>query len=147
MFITDAILKQAVADVLKRKGTTPLQAYWDRIVPRANKAAYDEIVGALLNRGFSLAAITSWSRAAEFQESIGLYWCGVYGAAHFQEDEGELFTEWDRREELKTVPIVVDGVLQTPTASETGPVGSGRMETGREVFRPLRRSLTTGEIE
>lgn len=145
MYIDDATLKQRVADVLKRGAASGLAEYWDRIVPRANRAAYDEIVGALASRGYSSATIQSWDRGAEFQEMLGLFWCGQYGAAHFQNDEGDLFREWDRREELRTVPVLVAGELQSPSVGG-GPIGYGAMKTGKEVFRPLRRDTRTGQL-
>lgn len=143
-FVEEDDLKQALADTLKRE-VTKLQGYFTRIVALANRDAYEEIVTTLGTRSFSASVIENWDSGERFQLSLGLFWCGVHGAAHFQENEGELFSEFDRREELKTVGVTVDGVVQSPV-QENGPIGHGRMCTGREVFRPLRRVPGTGRL-
>jgi hypothetical protein len=131
--ILDATLKAALARTLKRD-VAKLKPYWDGVIPVANKSGYDEITGALANRGYALASILSWDRFNEFQESLGLFWCGVYGAAHFMANEGELLAEFDRREELKTVAVTIGGVV-VPVGGGSGPIGHGKMTSGTEVFQ------------
>jgi hypothetical protein len=142
VFITDPQLQQALADTLKRDVAT-LEPYWDRVVTLANLDAYTGIVGILAGRGYSAANIAGWDAGSVYQTSIGLFWCGVHGAAHFMPNEGELLAELDRREELKTLDIIVGGIIIDPTPLvETGPIGYGTMETGREVSRRFRRDAT-----
>lgn len=117
-FLTDAAMKQIVADSLKVEIAT-LPTVWDRIVTGANATAYLDVRGCLLRRGFEATEIDAWDRGAEFQRDLGLYWSLVRGAGlHGYDDRwvGKL----DRRKELEDVLVETSGAPQAPSFDPTG---------------------------
>lgn len=135
MYTTDAQIKQDVADALKVASVSDLPAYWDNLVARCHVAAYQEIVGALLARGFTQAQIDAWDRGTEFERHLALYFCFTWpqGAGQFDLNAVKL---WDRREELKAVQIYYGGAAVDPSASP-GTIGAGRIRTDVGVFNPI----------
>ena len=119
-FITNNQLLQAIADRLKLASTSELPAYWSSTIgPDANTAAYQEIVGQLLARGYSKSQVDAWDRGAEFQKSIGLFFAlsnaGVYAGY-----DPETIENLDRREELERVIVTVSGEWVKPTGDKPG---------------------------
>lgn len=86
--------------------------------------AYNEIVGILTVRGLNMIQISTWARGEEFQLDIATFWfCkdSAWGARIL--DEKDWTKPFDRREELKTIPIISnDGTL---LARATGAVAEG----------------------
>lgn len=132
MFTTDAAIKTEVAAALKVASSSDLQAWWDTVIARAHLAAYQEIVGQLIRRGFSKAVIDTWDRGTEFEKDLSLYYCftSPQGAGAFDLKAVQL---WDRRKELETVIVFVSGSPVKPTDPNSAAevVGFGnRVETG-----------------
>jgi hypothetical protein len=120
-FVTDQQLLEAVADRLKVAAKDLPDHYAATIVPQANAGAYQEILGRLLNRGFTKSQIDQFDRGAEFQLSIGLYLSVVNGGAYAGFDP-EVVRALDRRRELDTVLVFVSGVWVKPDLSGPGQV-------------------------
>lgn len=140
MFIVDATLKTALQNTLQ-KSTLP--AFWDEIVTSANSSAYWDIVGRLVARGFTKAQVDSWDRGAEFQRSIGLFWCLNHPAAigsdnSYSRQNVEAF---DRRLELsgdpaqgiQAVAVTSGGVLLQPEGTAGQPT-VGPFDTSTDLF-------------
>lgn len=128
-FITDADLKQYLADTLKvDMGTMPTA--WGRIVTAANSAAFLDIRGGLIRRGYRAADILNWDRGAEFNRDIGLYWCLVRGAGLHGYDD-RFIKCFDRRKELTEVLVELGGDPQPPTFDPSG-VEHGDVETDND---------------
>ncbi len=138
MFTTDAAILQRVADAL-RQAIGSLDVFWSRHVTEGHTAAYQDIVGRLLGRGFVLSQITAWDRGAEFETDIGVYWALVKGAA--LDGFSDLFIQKiDRRSELdKMATLQVAGVWQKPgsTTDQPGMVSTSNFDTSGSVFNPF----------
>lgn len=104
-FITGPQLKQAIADMM-RVDILELDPLWDRIAAESATAAYNDIVSALSNRGYTAVEIDTWVRGAEFNRDIGLYWAFVKGAGLHSYDD-KWIDKLDRREELESVYITI----------------------------------------
>lgn len=142
MFIDDTALTTALRDTLQLDSAKTLTAYWSTIITASNLAAYWEIVSALMERGYTKAVIDTWDRGAEFQRSLGLYWCLEHGAAMDSESVKNVDVEkFDRRLELcgdaekkiKPVAVTVAGVLKDPTTTY-GQMVSGKFDTTDDLF-------------
>lgn len=137
MFLTNAQLKSKVAAALKQ---TPagLDSYWDDIIRDANVAAYQDIVGGMLARGFTKAQIDDWDRGAEFQGLIGTFHALTIGGALDSFSDAQI-NKMDRRGDLKTVQVFISGewVKPTNTASGPGMCGSGSFATDTDTFVPI----------
>lgn len=132
MFITDADLKQAVADTLS-KSLTDLPEKWDRIVTRANKDAYNDIISILLGRGYSQSQIDAWDRGESIQTLQGLYWAFVHGAGLHNYDD-RWVNKFDQRAYLKDPALLIDdgGV---PSSAGEGVAMSGLLDTEDDRFK------------
>lgn len=127
MYLTDAQTLQAVADSLKAGGVDALLAtapQWSNINSEAHASAYQEIVGRLLNRGFTLAQIQGWDRGGEFELALTRFWALTNGGglSAYDMDSVKLF---DRRKDLDNVIVFVNGVFVNPTAQQPGTVNFG----------------------
>lgn len=121
-FITDAVLKKAVASSLGQAGNADLASHWDAIVSWANRQAYRDIRAVLIGRGFTGDQIEDWEAAEEWNERIGV--CLAIKRAAMRGEDVNLQAAIDdckeAKEELKTVPVVVDGVLLSSTRVSYG---------------------------
>jgi len=122
VFTTDAAVKTAVAALLKIGGAA-LPDYWDAIIPSAHTAAYQDVLGRLLIRGFTKAQVDSWDRGAEFELDIACYWALARGGA-YSDYGNETLRALDRREELDTVLVFAGGIWIKPTGDQPGLITS-----------------------
>lgn len=134
-FTTDAVIKDDVVAALKLTSASDLPAYWDDVISRCHTAAYQEIVGALLMRGFTKAQADAWDRGTEYERTLSLYFVFTtpQGAGNFDTQAVKL---WDRREELRTVMIYASGAWTNPGESP-GTIGVGRMSDQVGIFNPI----------
>lgn len=125
MFFSAENLLSDLHDVLQRASATAgdLLPFWTSIANAANTAAYWDIVGAFMERGYSRSVIDQWDRGEEFQRSIGLWWCLETGLSQdTQSYHPEALTEYklDRRPELRNMPnkpgviLTVNGLFVKP---------------------------------
>jgi hypothetical protein len=92
---------------------------------------YQEILGRLLNRGFTTAQIDAWDRRVEFSLDIST-WFALRHIA--QAEDSDLWPQkFDRREELDTVVVVSDGEVQEPEAGARR-IGQGDLSTTYDTF-------------
>ena len=130
MFITSATLTQAIADRLKlANGVGDLQQWTYSIIADALTASYQEILGRLLRRGFTLAQANSFDRGAEFQNDLGVYYfwtrTGIYGGNNV-----DAVKALDRRKELNSVIVFNAGVWVDPPQAAAGQAVVGRQDDG-----------------
>lgn len=137
MFTTDAVIKSDVAAALKLASVSDLPDWWDDVIERCHTAAYQEIVGAMLGRGFTKAQVDAWDRGVEFERTLALYFVftSPQGAGNFDIQAVKL---WDRREDLQTTLIYASGSWTSPGESP-GTVGIGRVSDQAGVFNPIGR--------
>ena len=148
--ITDAELKNAVANILQ-VDPSGLPAFWDDLVSKANVAAYQDVYTGLVTRGFSIAQISGWDRMGEFVKDIGLYWSLLRGGALGSYGEG--YKGLDRRKELDTVTVTVNGFWQQPgntppanTETAFQEVNQGQQSTGTDLFSFDPNDVRAGQI-
>jgi len=134
-FVTDVQLTQALADRLKQAVAALPAYYTSTIVPRANIAAYQEIVGRLLARGFAPSQIAAWDRGAEFQYDLGCFFAIVYSGLYAGYDQKTLEL-MDRRKELTgtddspAVQVFVNGKWVQPDDTQGNPTTGPPVTTG-----------------
>jgi len=144
LWVSDADLKTRLKDVLQ-KAAFEVTTVWDTIVPDANLSAYNYIVEALLKRGYTMDQIDAWDSRTTYETDIGLFWCLVKGGCTKDFDETFIML-LDRRLELATVELVIDGEIVTPppdgplTASAT--VQTGAMRNDNDLFCPPSRQAS-----
>lgn len=133
--ITAAELLTALSDRLKSTSAIELPAYWaGTIVPQAVTAGYQDVLGALLARGFSKAQVDAWDRLGEFHLSQALYWALVNGGATLDQAHPDALKALDRREDLKSVLVFANGVWVQPPAGNPGLVVTAGPDASGGVF-------------
>lgn len=144
-FITDSQLLTRLAGVLKvDPEELPVQsAYWLPIVSDSRKSAWNDILGQLVGvRGYSQSQVASWDRGSEIEIDLGLFWCLVKGAG-LHEFNDTFIKHLDRREELKTMPITIGGVVVAPGGAQPN-ISYGSLTDTQSTF--YRQKSTSGEI-
>lgn len=123
-FLSDASILQSVADLLHQNAAdlTPqlgTLAEPGNVITEGHAAAYNEIVGRLLNRGYTLAQITSWDQGVFYERQISLYFVLINVAGTF--GYSDLWVkQYDRRKDLDTVLISVAGAFIQPVEGNPG---------------------------
>jgi len=143
-FITDTELTVIVADRLKMSTNQLPPYYTSTILPRASTAAWQEIQGRLLARGFTLAQIEAWDRGAEFQGDLGT-WYAIVSSGFYAGFDKETLKLMDRREELDTVQVFTDGVWKRPDDTQGGATQGAPITTGNIFNWPDPNGPQTGE--
>lgn len=116
LFISDADLGSFFSDVLNNPAGTVTLDWQESIVIQANLAAYWCIVDALLRRGFTKSAIDFWDRGPEFERALGIWFILQEMARRAPDLYGQkAMNATDRRTELKSVGLTINGVWQNPT--------------------------------
>jgi hypothetical protein len=131
-FISDTELTTFVGDQLKTSVSQLPAYYTSTILPRANTAAWQEIQGRLLARGFSASQIAAWDRGAEFQADLGTFWAITHSGFYAGFDK-ETLKLMDRREELDKVQVFTGGVWVRPDDSQ-GNTNQGSPITTGNIF-------------
>ncbi|MCS7168209.1 MAG: hypothetical protein RMI91_04745 [Gemmatales bacterium] len=106
-------IRQIAAIVVHRDPDDWPQA-WNLLIDHARFTAWQDIVGQLTARGYSRQQIEQWDNCAEFLRDLTLYWVLTIAAAFTTVPETVL-RRLDRRRELKTVQLTVQGQCVTPT--------------------------------
>lgn len=134
-FILDSDLTAAVASVLKLANPASLPASWAGPITEANAMAYSDILGALMDRGFTQAQIDGWNRGATIQRLQGLYWAFVIGAGIHNFDD-RWANKWDQRTYLKTCLVELAGGPGQFPAIDPGLVEVGTFNVQQDI--PVR---------
>jgi hypothetical protein len=122
-FITAQQLASAIALRMGHGDSANMPAHWVGTAEDCVESAYNAIVATLAGRRFSPAQIAAWDRGAEYNRRIGL--CHAFREASLQGENvpGLMQQICAVEDELKTVPVTIDGVL-------VAPAGGGRITTG-----------------
>lgn len=125
MFLSNEQIKQAIADRLG-VDVADLSPAIARQVPDHHKAAYQEVLGRLLRRGFSREQIDAWDRGGELEKAQAIYFClvGISSTEAYDLSAAKLI---DRRADLDSVQVFVRGEWVKPG---TGAVGPGTVNHG-----------------
>ncbi len=132
MFLTDAQIKTSLAGFY-RTAEANLPAQLTDVIADAHTAAYQDILSGLLDRSITLAQIVQWDRGAEFERMLSLYWILVNSGENV--NYGPLISNYDRRKDLKTVLVSINGVFVVPNATDApGDIGIGNLDTSNDLF-------------
>lgn len=132
-FITAAALEDAVLVRLGKAATETPRSSLTAIVTDCVDEAYQEILTALASRGYTAAQIAAWDRGAEYNRKIGVCLFLTYDGVNHEVDEQRLDRVCKCREELLTIPIMVDGEIVEPESSSAA-IGHGVVDTATDTF-------------
>lgn len=112
-------VRRALAGHLKISETA-LTPYHLEFAERGRTRAISEVKGALLARGFDLTNdIELFDRLQEFTLDLGCYFALVSGGL-YASIPAEILKALDRREELKSVFVFVNGEWRQPPSGQPG---------------------------
>lgn len=146
MFLTDAVIQQSLADALKVVNVAALPAYAANIVTEQHVTAYNQIVSALLGRGYTLAQITAWDDGPNYERRIALFLIlsDVGGLGGFDD---KFIKTYDCRKDLQTLLLAIGGVFVAPgVAAGPGTVGFGQEDTSRDLIVPDPNDPRRGQV-
>ncbi len=104
-----------------------LGSFWTSLALDGQARAYQEIVGALVQRGFTLAQIQAWDEGASFERDMALYY------ALNASDRADLAgASLNRFKQLAGVAVFIGGVFTEPGLVAPGQVMTGRIGRGTE---------------
>lgn len=124
-----ATIKAAVAAILKKASADDLPSYWDEVISQSLDLGYLDVLGALLNRGFTQAEALSCDTFAAWEKDQAIYWSLVRGGgldAYSMDAANAL----DKREMLKSALVFVNGVWIKPLVGPGLAVSSGTLDAG-----------------
>lgn len=130
-YLTDAALESKAHDRLGLAASEDLPDRYASVVTDANTAAYQDIRRALLRRGFTQAQIDAWDDRVEFNRDIGLYW--IFAGQPNQSADDTWIEKLNRREELETVAVMIDGEVVEPGATGSRPIGWGLLDDSNDA--------------
>lgn len=140
MFVTADQLYDYVTGLLHKANPTVQQQapFWRLITDTATSDAYGYIVRGLVSRGFGSASqVPLWDDGANFQKAIGAYLALNAGGALGAFDD-KFLEKLDRRKELATVQVTINGQWQKPDGTGFSPleVGTGRVSSVPNGYIP-----------
>lgn len=127
---TDDGIALRLAAVLQLNSRAELSPFWESIFPDAHDAAYNEVVAALVGRGYTISQVNQWDRRTEYEIDLSLWWSLVKGE-YDAENNPQLLEKLDRRPELLTTVVTIGGVIAVPT----GEVQAGDLNTANDIFQ------------
>lgn len=132
-YITDDVLKAAVAASQGVDGPASLGSHWHVACPSANGRAHRKILSVMRGRGFTTAQIDLWDDRADWNRVLGVC-LACWDVSKASEDRGEAFRrEWDALLlELTGAELTIDGVVIDPTSAATK-VSYGSFSTSADI--------------
>lgn len=128
MFNSPTLIIAALANRLHQDAAT-LPAFWTGLATDGQQRAYQEIVGALDNRGFNAAQIAAWDEGPSFERDMALYYALNGGGR--ADDVG---SSLNRFKQLAGIAVSIGGVWTQPGLAAPGQVTTGRI--GPREFGP-----------
>lgn len=120
---TAAEIKTALSSHLK-VAESDMASYWTAITTRAALFAAQEVYGRLLARGFRMTEdILRWDRLSEVTLDLGC-WKSIMSGGVYAGFDPEALKSLDRREELASVYVFVNGDLVERVQPATGQPGT-----------------------
>lgn len=147
-YVTTTELLQGVADVLKVADPADLEGYYARIVPDAIGRAYQDVLAALLGRGYTLPQVDAWGSNAVYNRDIALFWTLTLAGGLGPYTDQQI-AKLDRRKELERITLTDAGGNVLTPAGGAGPgaapdeVGGAAIGGGRLDQRYWRTNLDT----
>jgi hypothetical protein len=130
-FVTDADIKQYFADHTAQSAYGNLEPRYDRLITRANTAAYNLILTTLGSRGYTAAQIAAWDQGAEF--NLDLACCYLLPSVKGGDDDGIWRERFCRKDELAEIAVLVSGEVVDPASSQAA-VSYGDMSRSDDAY-------------
>jgi hypothetical protein len=124
-----------VADMLKVAVANLPGYYAASLVPRGHLSGYQEVLGILLRRGFTMAQALGFDRLGEFEQSLSLFFI-LSDAGTYRRVDDRTLEALDRRKELETVVVFINGLPVAPldASDATDLAGQGDLDTSQDLF-------------
>ncbi len=138
-FNTSAQILQDIADSLKVGAVANLQPYYTNYAAEWQSQAFNDIVGILTGRKYTLAQVLAADNGPFWERSLTRWYIfsQPQTQGHF---DPELIKLWDVRPVLRTVSIITAGVTVYPLGSaqdpQPGEVGVGPMADDANTIFP-----------
>lgn len=123
--VTSSELLAAAAARLKKASASDLPAYWTAVCADAAEASFAEVSSRLQRRGYSQAQILSCDQMSYWTRTLGLYLSLVNGLAGEEGFNLASVEAMDIRPQLKSVTLLVNGLIVSPEDSTGAVVGTG----------------------
>ncbi len=127
MYVTDQQILTDLAGILKAADVTALLTkgpWWSSVVALRHATVYQDIIQALVARGYTQAQIDAWDAGPTYERVLTVYWCLVDNGV--LSEAGAAFLEKAERY-LKALDLVT----LTTAGATTVPAGlSGQVSTG-----------------
>jgi hypothetical protein len=130
MFLIDADITTELKNLLQQPGGLT-GTFWTALITSSHTAAYGEIRRRLTARGYSAAQIAAWDDGAEFELAISIFWCLKKGQGK-DDENAKSATPYDRRLELNTVQVTINGIWTPPANALV--ITTGEMDTSEDLF-------------
>lgn len=142
-FITTDELREYLASALRRADDhqdVSASSFWQPFLVAGVEWGYNEILSAMVARGYTKAQADTWRRGVEYNLSLGLYWTLTLGAGYH-----DLNDKWvarlDRRAELwEGVALDADGNMLVPEG-DGGLIGRGDLGREDDLMRDHRTGV------
>ncbi len=122
--VTAAQVHRSLADALNIADESALPPRWDGIIDEAVTFSANEVSGVLESRGFSVANVAAWDRLFEVTRDLALWRTIVMGGIYNSFDANVIKT-LDRRAELHTILVAVNGIYLKPALADAGMAATG----------------------
>jgi len=132
-YITDSVLRDAVAISQGMTAASALPAYWLGAVPSANGRAYRKIRTVMRGRGFTTAQVDAWDDREDWNRVLGVC-LACWDVSKASEDRGEAFRrEYEALlEELMAADLTINGIVIDPTSAATR-IAYGEFTTSTDI--------------
>lgn len=132
-YITDSVLRDAVAASQGMTAASALPAFWLLAVPSANGRAYRKIRTVMRGRGFTTAQVDAWDDREDWNRVLGVC-LACWDVSKASEDRGEAFRrEYEALlEELMAADLTINGIVIDPTSAATR-IAYGEFTTSTDI--------------
>lgn len=134
MFLTDNQTLQDISDTLKSTGVGNLPPWWTSLNSKSHAWAYHQIVQALARRGYSKALIDTWDEGSDIESDLTIFRALSRGGA-LEGISPEVIKMFDRREELLSASLVVNGAVKSPDLPTVGSISAGFYDHSQDLFK------------
>lgn len=132
MFIPDDVVQQDVSDALQQASVNTVAINVLNLATRAHSWAYNFIVQVLAGRGYTLAQIIACDWGADVERDLTSWKALSLTFVNTQIGQ-EMLKNLDRREELKTMPVITAGAFVSPVGPQ-GTAQTGAFDTSQDTF-------------
>ena len=131
MALTDANVRQAIADSMDGVGLSDLADKYTNLATAANTFAQNTITRVLMSRGLAYADVSSWDDYDEFNRDLAIWYALSQGGIGDEYDD-KFLERFDRRKELKSVFVTISNAM--PDWDGEAQIGTGDIADASPVI-------------